>query len=586
MTDIPARLIGDNPTSIPPGVLVALDTETTGLDWSAFIIGVSLSWRSPDKRLQSCYLVLETTRPEAQLSIFGAVHESIETLHLLENLFKNNRIIFHSISFDYRFLFKDLGLTPPEHAFDISPLAKNLEYQPALSLVELFHRYGKRPIPDHILKTKTDRGNLKNRDIEAQAVYARWDAEATLTVGEKLLGMAELTSDPALVRHDEEFTNLVLKMIARGLPVDCAELERRHLLYEERVAYLVLELANTYKLYDVGSVDQVSDYLFKKQGLSPVRMTAGGRGAVGVEDLEPYVKKHPAVPFIIEYRQLTKALGTWLKPLEILSTRDQKAHCQLDPFGTRSFRMSCKNINLQAMPMKERGERAFEALHGIFKSDIPDEQLWSLDLKQAEVRLGAMLAPDPALARVFSTGTDPYKAMSKEIWGTEDKRQQAKQATLAAIYEIGPASFSVRYKVSEAYATKVLDDFRERFPGIKRASNWWSQNVEQKGYVKLYTGRYRWFGQDEKPWKGFNQVLQGGVAEIMSAIMLEVERVLPERILLQIHDNIILYLPQDELARSSMVKTVEDIALNILPEEVINHVKPRVPMLLDAELWE
>ena len=586
MSDITARLIGDNPASIPPGVLVSFDCETTGLDWSDFIIGASLSWRDLENHLQSCYLVFEAIQPVVQMSIFGIGLETINSLHLLEGLFKNNHLVFHSISFDYRFLFKDLGLAPPTYAFDISPLAKNLEYQPALSLVELYRRYVKRPIPEHILKTKSNRGGLHKQDIETQAIYARWDAEATLLVGEKLLGMSQLMLETELVRHDAQFTNLVLKMIARGLPVDCAELTRRHILYEERLAYLVKELAETYKLSNVGSTAQVSDFLFSKQGLNPTRLTASGKGAVGAEDLEPYVKKHPAVPLIIEHRQLTKVIGTWLKPLEILSAGDNRAHCQLNPFGTLSFRMSCKNINLQAMPMKERGERAFDSLHGIFKSENPDEQLWSLDLKQAEVRLGAMLAPDPALARVFSSGSDPYKAMSKEIWGTEDRRQEAKQATLAAIYEIGPASFSIRYKVSEDYAIKVLDDFRARFPGIKRASNWWKENVEQKGFVKLYTGRYRWFGEDEVPWKGFNQVLQGGVAEIMSAIMLEVEKVLPDRQLLQIHDNIILYLPKDEQARSEMVKTVEDIALNILPVDVMDHVKPRVPLLLDAEIWE
>lgn len=585
MADITARLIGDNPASIPPGVLVSFDCETTGLGWSAFIIGASLSWRIPDGLL-SCYLVFETIHPNAQISIFGLGHETIDGLRLLESLFRNNPIVFHSISFDYRFLFKDLGLNPPERAFDVSPLAKNLEYQPALSLVELYKRYVKIPIPDVILKTKSNRGGLHKQDIETQAVYARWDAEATLLVGEKLLGMSQLMLDTELVRHDEEFTNLVMKMIARGLPVDGTELARRHILYEERLAYLVKELAETYKLSNVGSTVQVSDFLFNKLGLNPTRLTASGRGAVGAEDLKPYVKKHPAVPLIIEHRQLTHAIGTWLDPLFALSAKDGRAHCQLDPFGTRSFRMSCKDINLQAMPMKDRGERAFDSLHGIFKSEDPEEELWSLDLKQAEVRLGAMLAPDPALARVFSSGSDPYKAMSKEIWGTEDRRQEAKQATLAAIYEIGPASFSIRYNVSENDAIKVLDDFRARFPGIKRASNWWKEIVEQKGYVKLYTGRYRWFGEDEVPWKGFNQVLQGGVAEIMSAIMLEVERVLPERQLLQIHDNIILYLPKNEWARNEMVKTVEEIALNILPEDVINHVKPRVPLLLDAEKWE
>lgn len=588
MTNSEARLIGDNPASIPPGVLVALDTETTGLSWKSYIIGVSLSWRGDDKKLQSCYLALETTQPINQLSLFGSNHSTLDTLHLLTGLFKDNPIVFHTISFDYRFLFKDLGLPPPDRPVDIVQLAKCSEFHPALSLVELFQDIIHEPIPTNILETKKDRGNLHNRDIESQAVYARWDAEATLRIGEKLHKYAVMMLDTELVRHDEKFTNLVMKMIERGVPVDRTELARRHILYEERLAYIVLELANTYKLYDVGSVQEVSDYLYKKLGLEPIRMTASGRGAVGAEDIQPLAKLHPSIPYIIEFRQLTKAIGTWLKPLDALSKYDGRAHCQLDPFGTRSFRMSCKDINLQAMPMKERGERAFEALHGIFKSNRPGEELWALDLKQAEVRLGAIMAPDPALARVFNSGSDPYKVMSMEMWGTEARRQEAKQATLSAIYEIGPRMFSLKYGVKEDYAREVLDDFRARFPGIKRASNWWSQHVEKRGYVKLYTGRLRWFGPDDikEPWKGFNQVIQGGVAEMMSDIMLEVERVLPDRLVLQIHDSLIMHLPADERERVRLICTVEEIAQNILPPDVANHVNPRVPILLDAEKWE
>ena len=142
-----------------------------------------------------------------------------------------------------------------------------------------------------------------------------------------------------------------------------------------------------------GSPDDVIGYL-KSQDI-PLESSK--------EDLiEPYVKDYPVLGDVLTYRSLSKAIGSWLEPFLFMSDWDGALHSRLNPFGTRTFRMSSEDPNAQGVPMEIRGERAFGSMFGIYKETDLDRELWALDLKQAEVRLAACLSGDLDLQDAMS----------------------------------------------------------------------------------------------------------------------------------------------------------------------------------------
>jgi DNA polymerase-1 len=313
--------------------------------------------------------------------------------------------------------------------------------------------------------------------------------------------------------------------------------------------------------------------------------TSKGDLKTTAEILDQIAQFHPEVGEIVDYKQLQKAVSSWLLDLYNYSAVDGRIHPRLAPFGTASFRMSCSDINMQALPMKDR-HKAFEPLMGVMKSDRPGQKLYAVDIKQAEVRVAAIMAPDDGLAEMFAKGGDPYINMAIKVWDDPKRRDDAKRAVLSAIYEIGATAFSTKYKVAYKDAEKVLKQFRGEFPKIKDASRYWENQVLRNSYVPLMDGRKRWFGPAEETYKAYNQVIQGSVSEMMQWIMLEVEYHFPGRLILQIHDSLIMHLPEDDEERKPIVDKIREIIKASMPEDLLDRTNPRVPILADVDLWE
>jgi DNA polymerase-1 len=176
--------------------------------------------------------------------------------------------------------------------------------------------------------------------------------------------------------------------------------------------------------------------------------------------------------------------------------------------------------------------------------------------------------------------------MAIETWNDKSRRQDAKRATLSAIYEVGYDAFVKKYDVSYDQAKQVLDDFRAKFPGIKKESKGWEAFSAREGYVPLISGRRRWFEPLQDTYMAFNQRVQGGLAEIMAPIMLQIEAALPGRMVLQIHDSVILRLPTDIGAREPMLSAMAEIIRDSVPGWLRDRTEPRIPMLADFKNWQ
>lgn len=580
---------GADPLSQSAGVYnapaVAIDTETTGLEYLDRMVMISMAWRVGEV-LYTCCLMPSDWDEAASVEVLGTVPVSA-----MNEIVKNHRVVMHNLPFDFRVLYKSLGTLPGGNMHDTIHLAKQIGWHEELSLASLTRLYlGE--VPEWVEDMKEHRKTFIRQDMAGRIQYAMWDAENTLCLYEIFRNMAPQFISADLYRRDLKFTKLVMEMMIDGLKLNPEFCTSRIAEFSEtnvRLADKYLELGVT----NLNSDDQIRALLFDRMGLdsSDLPKTGKGRVSLAAEVMQTLGEVYEDVEVmqdVLTFRQLRKCVNDWLTTFLDIAEIDGKIHSEIHPFGTRSFRMTARTPNLLALPMENRG-RAFGSLQGIFTATDPDRKLYGLDVKQAEVRLGGMLAQEDNLAHVFQDGADPYAQMAVSIWGETNKelRRRAKAAMLAGLYEIGPRTFSQKHKLPEAEARRVLDDFRARFPNIKAASKFYASFAEQHNYVPLFDGRRRYFAPDDDFYKAFNQRVQGGVAEIMQTAMLEIANEFPPGFLkLQIHDAVIVELSRDEEKRAAEVAKISAIVAGAIPENIYAMTNPRIPFLIDEKEWE
>jgi DNA polymerase I-like protein with 3'-5' exonuclease and polymerase domains len=583
-------LIGDVPV-VPTGTVIAIDTETTGLEYSESLLGVSLAWvDETDHQEKSCYLV-----NSGKLGFdFTTENKGEISGDIIDQIFKTCKCVFHNCPFDYRVIFKEFGFDPPQIIHDTMHLARSVDWQDELKLTFLYDKYCSEsmPAPEWWSRSKKYRG--KQQAMSNIAEYAMFDAIATLRVYNAIVGKIrkEYTwFNTNTYIQDIRFTNLVMRMIKLGVPVDRQWLTEKRMELERNSARLLGEI-NKFGIANPNSSTQIGKYLENTVDVSiyPLPRTNSGKISTTEETLAVLADRYPVVAKIVEYKQLIKGITSWVDDIKIMSAADGRVHAILNPFGAKSFRMSSSSINMQGIPMKNRdgafGSKAFGSFFGMFKSDIPGMELWQIDIKQAEFRLATMLSRENNLALSFSHGDDPYINMSMATWNTPDRRQDAKRAALASIYETGSETFAKNNKIPVEEAEFILNSFRSAFPKIKIASKNYEQFAKTYGYVELLTGRRRYFGPFDELYKAFNQRVQGSLAEIMITIMLEIDKLWPGSIVLQIHDSVVMYMPEDEYERNLMIEDLNRIVQSAIPEYISKMVTPEVPFIADVEKWQ
>jgi len=541
-------VMGDHPYPIlnNSSGTFSVDLETTGLTWLDKILGVSLAWKEGDE-YKSCYLF--DTSGNAQLPMWGlgGVVSSDDLARAIESASRN--VVFANHSFDYRFMMKGYGLRPIPNVVDVQLVARHIAPQPnGISLEALSSRY-LGPLGAQYMEMKSKRASLAKMAPDMVAQYARDDALNTLKLWQVFLDLPSFSLYKKNHYWDQKFMYLIMKMVYRGLPLDMEYIEGRITEYRRTM----IDIGSRLVRQGISNPNYAKDVMgfAKSKGIPLVNTQADT-----LEELD--LDKYPELREVIAYRQYSKALGSWLEPLRDMGQFDGSFHSQLNPYGTRSFRMSSSDINAQGIPMETRGGRAFGSMFGVFKSHNLHEEVWGLDIKQAELRLAATLSRDADMISAVEA-TDPYIGLSNLIWGTPDNRNLAKRSLLSAIYEIGKAKFALTAGISEEAALDILKTVRGRFPQAMQTAKSMARVTKTTGRVDLVTGRPRWLQSDEAghEYKAFNQYVQGGLAEIMRETMLRVEAAIPEKMLLQVHDSMVLLLSANKKIRDEQIFTVQ-----------------------------
>ena len=341
--------------------------------------------------------------------------------------------------------------------------------------------------------------------------------------------------------------------------------------------------------FNINSPKQLGVILFEKLELKPVKKTKTGY-ATNADVLEKLRDKHPIVNFIMEYRQLAKLKSTYCDGLTaVVNPNTHRIHSVFTQTVTVTGRLSSTEPNLQNIPVRtELGReirRAFVASPGCV--------LVGADYSQIELRVLAHISGDEALIAAFNDGDDIHTRTAAEVFGvpkdevTREMRSAAKAVNFGIVYGISAYGLSEQLDIPPKKASEYIEKYLDRCTGVRNYMKAAVENGREKGYAVTIMGRRRElpeivssnyntrsFGERV----AMNMPIQGSAADIIKAAMVKVANSLKEqglraRLILQIHDELIIDTPEEETER---VKA-------LLSDCMSNVVKLRVPLKADVE---
>ena len=322
---------------------------------------------------------------------------------------------------------------------------------------------------------------------------------------------------------------------------------------------------------NVNSPKQIGEVLFEKLKLDPkAKKPKKGNWPTDEKTLQDLSGRSPIIEAILDYRGLKKLLGTYIEPFpSYVSPRDGRVHTTFNQALTATGRLSSSNPNLQNIPIRtEQGREIRKA----FVPEAPGAVIMSADYSQIELRIMAHLSGDEHLCAAFREGIDIHSATAAKIFHipvekvTANERRIAKTANFGIMYGISAFGLSQNLGCSRMEAAKLIEDYFASFPSIRGWIDATLASARANGYVETLMGRRRYvtdINSGNATVRAFaernavNAPIQGTSADIIKLAMVAVDRRLQSmrsRMVLQIHDELLLEVPSDEIeAAAAMV---------------------------------
>lgn len=549
---------------------IAIDTETTSLfPLEAKLVGISLSAAEGRAHYLPCAHGVEI--------LPGGTPALLEALRpVLGDPAK--RRIGQNCKYDWLVLgAHGLRLPPPD--FDTmvasfcaagSARRHNLD-ELALHFLDL-HK-----IPTSaLIGTGKSQVTMEEVPLERVAEYACEDAEATLRLVPLL--EAELVEAEAsrLFRELEmPLVPVLAAMEERGIRVDTAQLAEASKELEQDLVRLVHEIQELAGMnFNVNSTKALGEVLFEKlrihetAGVKRPRRTKTGY-STDQATLSEHYGEVPIVQRLLEHRELSKLKSTYVDSLpEYVNPRTGRIHCSFSQVSAATGRLASSDPNLQNIPIRsERGRR----LRAAFVPREPDEKgewlLLSADYSQVELRIMAHFTRDPSLVRAFEEGRDIHASTAAIVFGvpeaevTRELRSRAKAINFGLLYGMGPARLARETGLSMAEARDFIERYFQSFPSVRGWIDALLAKARHEGYVETLLGRRRRLpdihSEDARLRVGaenaaVNTPIQGSAADIIKRAMIDLEARLAAsklsgRMLLQVHDELLLEVPAREL---------------------------------------
>ncbi|MEJ5367580.1 MAG: DNA polymerase I [Bryobacteraceae bacterium] len=383
---------------------------------------------------------------------------------------------------------------------------------------------------------------------------------------------------------------VLLRMERTGVRIDTerlAALSREMEARLERLTEEIYALAGT--PFNINSPKQLGEVLFERLGLQPQGKTTKTKAySTSADVLEALAGAHPIVGRILDYRQISKLKGTYVDALpQLISPEDGRLHTTFNPAGAATGRLSSADPNLQNIPVRTELGREIRSCF------VPESGwvLLSADYSQIELRLLAHFSGDAALVEAFRNNEDIHTRTASEIHGvpplmvTPEMRRAAKAVNFGIVYGQTPFGLAQQLGIPQEQAREYIQRYFERYPGVRMWIDRTVEEVRERGYTLTLWGRRRPIpdiASKNPNARAFaertavNTPLQGTAADLMRKAMIVVDGELRRRgwrsrLLLQVHDELVLECPPEELEEArAMVKRamegVEKLAVPLLAE--------------------
>jgi len=429
-------------------------------------------------------------------------------------------------------------------------------------------------------------GREENPGAAAAGAKALAELEPVLNQKLAALGMQELYRDLEL-----PLERVLADMELHGVAVDLNRLELLGAELDQKLAELTGEIYDLAgEEFNLNSPRQLGAILFEKLGLPAGKKTKTGYStdAAVLEELAP---RHQIVAKILDYRQLAKLKSTYIDGLKpLVDRRTGLVHTLFNQTVTATGRLSSAEPNLQNIPVRlEEGRKIRKVFHPV----KPEDLFLAADYSQIELRILAHFAGDQNLISAFLEGEDIHTATAAEVFGlpraevTAELRRRAKAVNFGIVYGISDFGLARDLGISRREAGAYIDRYFERFPGVKAYLDRTVARAREEGFVTTLLNRRRYLpdilssNRNQRSFgerTAMNTPIQGSAADIIKLAMLKVHRELKEqglkgKLLLQVHDELILEVPREELL----------VTARVLQAAMEGAVKLAVPLTVDLK---
>jgi DNA polymerase I len=371
-------------------------------------------------------------------------------------------------------------------------------------------------------------------------------------------------------------------------PSQLSALSSRMDVEMQRLAQKIHEIAGA--PFNINSPQQLAKVLYDDLKLpAPVKYGKGKSTSTAADILEALAAEHEIARLVLEYRQLAKLKGTYVDALPaLLDANSGRLHTTFNQTGAATGRLSSSNPNLQNIPIRTELGREIRAAF------VPRDG-WVLlvaDYSQIELRLLAHMSKDPLLVSAFRNGEDIHTRTAAEVFGTpplmvtSEMRRNAKAVNFGIVYGQTPWGLAAQLGIDRKEAEVYIRNYFERYSGVKKFIDRTIEEVRKTGVAKTLLGRERPIpdmnarnpnARSFAERTAVNTPLQGTAADLIKMAMIRIDRQLTERnsaakMLLQVHDELVLEAPPEEVAELKQ----------LVKREMENVYTLEVPLIVDV----
>jgi DNA polymerase-1 len=553
--------------SITSASLLCVDTETDALDpLQARIVGISLSIMPGE----AIYIPVAHDYFDAPTQL----HRDA-VLTLLKPILENPDIkkVGQNLKFD-RHIFANHGIALQgiEHDTLLQSYVFESHMPHNMDNLALRHLGIQTITYDQVAGKGAKQVGFQQVAVETASEYAAEDADITLQLHQAMYPRISQDSKLDYIYRQIEMpcSEILFVMERNGVLIDQHMLLRQS---NELGARLIELETKAYELagqpFNLGSPKQLQEILFGKLGIKPTKKTPSGAPSTDEEVLQELALDYPLPKLLLEHRGLAKLKSTYTDKLpRMINPHTGRVHTNYNQAVAITGRLASSDPNLQNIPVRTaEGRRIREAFIA-----PAGHHIVSADYSQIELRIMAHLSQDAGMLQAFAQGEDIHRATAAEIFGcsredvSSEQRRYAKVINFGLIYGMSAFGLAQNLNIERSAAQSYIERYFARYPGVRAYMQDTRELAKQQGYVETYFGRRLWVPEINSSngmrragaeRAAINAPMQGTAADLIKLAMIAVQdwlshQNLASKLVMQVHDELVLEVPDHELALVQM----------------------------------